>query len=156
MKTLPMCVVRLGLLFLGAAAVLAGHEQLSKQWIDQFPDSRAACRLASVAASMAVWLMTGVFVLPMLRRVLRAPRSAHAANVVIGSALFVVSARAAVEAGTGVELVGLPMLSIAAVLAMLGGRSLLPTRSAAVAHGLRYVAKPSPQFIMPSPLPRAS
>lgn len=148
-------IVRVGLLYAGAATLLAGHELLSRQLFTQMRGLPAAVGLASVSASLIVWLVGGVFVLPLLRQALRTG-PASGAPVVIGTALCVVAARAGVEAATGVTLVGVPLFTLAGAIVLVGGRSLFTVRAVGSSQALRPVVGPAVRLAGPRTWTRAS
>jgi hypothetical protein len=142
MKRIRPTLFGAGLLGLGIFVVCAGHEWLSRSLVAPFgalgidpPE-----RFATVTASLLVHVLAGVFVLPWALRLTRLGIAADAVRLAFYTAFAMVFVRAAVEAGTGLLLHGMPLASGAAAVtafAVLRNRAIAPPRPAVT---LRAVA----------------
>ncbi|HEB54011.1 MAG TPA: hypothetical protein ENI87_12220 [bacterium] len=100
-------------------SILQGHAILARVLVDLLlrHGAPAPMRLATVAASLAVHLAAGIWVLPGLLRLRRRHLSARAARICVRTSLVLMFLRTGFEALSGVSLVGLPTLGMAATLA---------------------------------------
>ena len=149
-----LAVVRLVGLVTGAALMIGGHELIARYLMTALRDLPASPGFASVAASMAMTGVGGVFVLPMLHHLCGPSRGAVAACVAVGAALGSVWVRALVEAAAGVWITGLPLLGMAVAAGLVGGLTLVGAPAAV--RSVRVVKSPPPRIAFVRRLRRVS